>query len=579
VFLLIGSKLLVDSLKREGTKSIFGIPGLYNMPMYDSLIEDIESGELRHILMRHEQAAAHAADGYARATGNVGVCTATAGPGVTNIVTGLITAYQDSSPVVAITGAVNRNAMGKLSFQESDTLGVSFPVTKYAVEVKTIEEIPVWVRNAFYIASTGRPGPVVVDIPRDIQMENIEKVEEPGKVNVHYKPFGTVINMDKVREMATNLLKAEKPVILVGNGVTWANATEEVLKLSEFLGCPVVSTLPGKSAVPADYPLYVGAMGYYGRAEASMVALESDLLLAIGARFSDRTFTSYEEMNDTKKIFMAINLDPTDFTKGIKPDVSMAGNAKVLVNELLKALSKMSRNGTRYAWNRRINELKEYYSQFSHPPDDGHMRPWKILKTLRESLPRDAILTTGVGQHQMWAETHWENLEPRSFFSSTGMGTMGFGLPCAIGAKVGKPEKVVVDYDGDGSFMMTGNNLATAVDENIPVIAVVNDNRTLGLVRQVQDMFQSKRIVGVDYGNSPDILKYAESFGADAFDANNYSDISEFIGKAIRDNVPAVIRVPVDKEELALPTLPPGGKLREVIVSDPRKGNKNTGRL
>ncbi|WP_155951158.1 acetolactate synthase large subunit [Ferroplasma acidiphilum] len=577
--MLIGSKLLVDSLKREGTKSIFGIPGLYNMPMYDSLIEDIESGELRHILMRHEQAAAHAADGYARATGNVGVCTATAGPGVTNIVTGLITAYQDSSPVVAITGAVNRNAMGKLSFQESDTLGVSFPVTKYAVEVKTIEEIPVWVRNAFYIASTGRPGPVVVDIPRDIQMENIEKVEEPGKVNVHYKPFGTVINMDKVREMATNLLKAEKPVILVGNGVTWANATEEVLKLSEFLGCPVVSTLPGKSAVPADYPLYVGAMGYYGRAEASMVALESDLLLAIGARFSDRTFTSYEEMNDTKKIFMAINLDPTDFTKGIKPDVSMAGNAKVLVNELLKALSKMSRNGTRYAWNRRINELKEYYSQFSHPPDDGHMRPWKILKTLRESLPRDAILTTGVGQHQMWAETHWENLEPRSFFSSTGMGTMGFGLPCAIGAKVGKPEKVVVDYDGDGSFMMTGNNLATAVDENIPVIAVVNDNRTLGLVRQVQDMFQSKRIVGVDYGNSPDILKYAESFGADAFDANNYSDISEFIGKAIRDNVPAVIRVPVDKEELALPTLPPGGKLREVIVSDPRKGNKNTGRL
>ncbi|MCL4349049.1 acetolactate synthase large subunit [Ferroplasma acidiphilum] len=577
--MLIGSKLLVDSLKREGTKSIFGIPGLYNMPMYDSLIEDIESGELRHILMRHEQAAAHAADGYARATGNVGVCTATAGPGVTNIVTGLITAYQDSSPVVAITGAVNRNAMGKLSFQESDTLGVSFPVTKYAVEVKTIEEIPVWVRNAFYIASTGRPGPVVVDIPRDIQMENIEKVEEPGKVNVHYKPFGTVINMDKVREMATNLLKAEKPVILVGNGVTWANATEEVLKLSEFLGCPVVSTLPGKSAVPADYPLYVGAMGYYGRAEASMVALESDLLLAIGARFSDRTFTSYEEMNDTKKIFMAINLDPTDFTKGIKPDVSMAGNAKVLVNELLKALSKMSRNGTRYAWNRRINELKEYYSQFSHPPDDGHMRPWKILKTLRESLPRDAILTTGVGQHQMWAETHWENLEPRSFFSSTGMGTMGFGLPCAIGAKVGKPEKVVVDYDGDGSFMMTGNNLATAVDENIPVIAVVNDNRTLGLVRQVQDMFQSKRIVGVDYGNSPDILKYAESFGADAFDANNYSDISEFIGKAIRDNVPAVIRVPVDKEELALPTLPPGGKLREVIVSDPRKGNKNPGRL
>ncbi len=579
MFLLIGSKLLVESLKREGVKDMFGIPGLYNMPMYDSLIEDIESGELRHILMRHEQAAAHAADGYARATGNVGVCTATAGPGVTNIVTGLVTAYQDSSPVVAITGAVNRNSMGKTSFQESDTLGVSFPVTKYAVEVKTIEEIPVWIRNAFYIASTGRPGPVVVDIPRDVQMENIESVKYPDEYNVHYRPFKTVINMDRIREMANNLLKAERPVILVGTGVAWANATEEVLKLSEFLGCPIVSTLPGKSAVPADYPLYVGAMGYYGRAEASMVALESDLLLAIGARFSDRTFTSYNEMQDTKKVFMSINLDPTDLSKGIKTDVSMAGNAKILVNELLKAVSQMSRKSAKYAWNKRINELKEYYSQFSHPADDGHMRPWKILKTLREALPRDAIMTTGVGQHQMWAETHWENLEPRSFFSSTGMGTMGFGLPSAIGAKVGKPDKVVVDYDGDGSFMMTGNNLATAVDENIPIIAIVNDNRTLGLVRQVQDMFQNRRIIGVDYGNSPNILKYAESFGADAFDVHDYPDILEFVGRAIKDNVPAVIRVPVDKEELALPTLPPGGKLKEVIVSDPRKGNKNPGRL
>lgn len=579
MFFLKGSKLLVESLKREGVKDIFGIPGLYNMPMYDSMIEDMESGELRHILMRHEQAAAHAADGYARATGIPGVCTATAGPGVTNIVTGLITAYQDSSPVVAITGAVNRNSMGKLSFQESDTLGVSFPVTKYAVEVKTIEEIPVWVKNAFYIASTGRPGPVVVDVPRDVQMEDIENVKEPEGYTVHYKPFETIINRDSVRKMAEHLLKAERPVLLVGTGVVFANATEEVLKLSEFLGCPVVSTLPGKSAVPADYPLYVGAMGYYGRAEASMAALESDVLLAIGARFSDRTFTSYDEMKDTKKVFMSINLDPTDFAKGIKPDVSMVGNAKVLVNELLKALSQMSRKKTNSAWNKRINELKDYYSQFSHPPDDGHMRPWKILKTLREALPRDAIMTTGVGQHQMWAETHWENLEPRSFFSSTGMGTMGFGLPSAMGAKVGRPDKVVVDYDGDGSFMMTGNNLATAVDENISVIAVVNDNRTLGLVRQVQDMFQNKRIVGVDYGNSPNIVKYAESFGAMAYDVRNYSDLSEFIQAAMKDNVPAVIRVPVDKEELALPTLPPGGKLREVIVSDPRKNNKNTGRL
>ncbi len=570
-----GSKLLIESLKREGVKNIFGIPGLYNMPMYDSFYEDLENGELRHILMRHEQAAAHAADGFARATGIPGVCTATAGPGVTNLVTGLVTAYQDSSPVVAIAGGVNRSSMGKLSFQESDTLGVSFPVSKYAVEIKDITEIPQWIKNAFYIASTGRPGPVVVDIPRDIQMEDIDNVKYPDDVNAHYKPFRTIIDRDALRKTALNLLNAERPVILVGAGVAWANATEEVIKLSEFLGCPVVSTLPGKSSMPADYPLYIGAMGYYGRAEASKAALESDVLFAIGSRFSDRTFTSYNEMSDTKKIFMSVNMDPTDFSKGIRPDLTMQGNAKVLLKELLNVLYALGRKSNLYEWTKRINELKEYYSQFSHPEDDGHLKPWKILKTIREAVPRDTILTTGVGQHQMWAETQWENLEPRSFFSSTGMGTMGFGLPSAMGAKIGKPDKVVIDYDGDGSFMMTGNNLATAVDEHIPVIAIVNDNRTLGLVRQVQDMFQDKRIVGVDYGNSPNIVKYAESFGADAYDVHNYNDLYEYIRKAIKENVPSVLRVPVSKEELALPTLPPGGKLSEVIVSDPRKSSKN----
>ncbi len=571
-----GSKLLVESLKREGVKSIFGIPGLYNMPMYDSLFEDVESGELKHVLMRHEQAAAHAADGYARVTGRPGICTATAGPGVTNLVTGLITAYQDSSPVIAITGSVNRASMGKLSFQESDTLGISFPVSKYAFEVRRIEDIPLSLKNAFFVASTGRPGPVVVDIPRDVQIEDIGDVKYPEHTTVHYRPFKTVVDQDKIRLVASYLLNAERPVILVGTGAMWANATPEVLKLAEFLGCPVVSTLPGKSSMPADFPLYVGAMGYYGRAEASMVALESDVMLSIGARFSDRTFTSYNEMQDTKKKFLSINLDPTDFNKGIKPDIGLQGNAKLLANELLKALTLLGNKHSNYEWNKRVNELKEYYSQFSHPADDGKLRPWKVLKTMRDALPRDVILTTGVGQHQMWAEVYWENLEPRSFFSSTGMGTMGFGLPAAMGAKVGRPDKVVVNYDGDGSFMMTGNNLATAVDEHIPVITIVNDNRTLGLVRQVQDMFQDKRIIGVDYGNSPDIVKYAESFGADAYDVKAYEDIGEFIKKAIRENVPTVIRVPMDKEELALPTLPPGGKLSEMIVSDPRKGNKSS---
>ncbi|SMD31285.1 acetolactate synthase large subunit [Picrophilus oshimae] len=572
----MGSRLIVESLKKQGVKAIFGIPGLYNMPVYDAFLEDVESGQLRHILMRHEQAAAHAADAYARATGFPGVCTATSGPGVTNLVTGLITAYQDSSPVVAITGQVNSSSIGKMSFQESDTPGIMFPVTKYTVQLRSVDEIPFWIEKAFYIASTGRPGPVVVDIPRDLQNTKIDDLKSLNR-KLNYKPFRTIVDRDRISKALSLLLNAERPIMLVGTGVAWSGATDEVIKLSKMLGMPVVSTLPGKSSMPADYPLYLGAMGYYGKAEASMAALESDVMLVVGARLSDRTFTSYNEMAETGKKFIEINIDPGDFMKGIKPDIGIQGDSKLILKEMIKNIPEHALKH-KNEWTKRVKELKDYYEKFYYI-EDRKLKPFKILKTIRESLPRDAIMTTGVGQHQMWAEVFWENLEPRSFFSSTGMGTMGFGLPAAIGAKVGRPDKIVVDFDGDGSFLMTGNNLAVAVDYNIPVIAIVNDNRTLGLVRQVQDMFQNKRIVGVDYGNSPDLVKYAEAFGALGFDVENYDDIKNAIKTAIKEDVPAVIRVPVDKEELALPTLPPGGKLREMIVSDPRKKNNGDSKL
>ncbi|MCY0874466.1 MAG: acetolactate synthase large subunit [Acidianus infernus] len=569
-----GARILVDALKREGVKVIFGIPGLYNMPFYDELFYEIQNQEIRHVLMRHEQGATHAADGFARASGFPGVVTATSGPGATNLVTGMITAYWDSSPVIAITGQVNRSSIGKMAFQESDQPGIFKDITKYVVQLKTASEIPIWIKNAFYIATTGRPGPVLVDIPRDVQLEKIDEVEWPEKPMVRgYKPFRTVIEPEKLKKAAEILVNAEKPIILVGTGVAWSNATTEVLSLAETLICPIVSTLPGKSAIPHDHPLYVGPMGYYGRAEASLAALESDVMLIIGARLSDRTFTSYDEMIETKKKFIMINLDPTDAERAFKVDVAMYGDAKILTRELLNAVIKVGMKKDRSAWMKRVKELKEYYAQFYYQDEPGKIKPWKALKTIRNAIPRDAIVTTGVGQHQMWAEVFWEVLEPRTFLSSTGMGTMGFGLPAAMGAKLARPDKVVVDLDGDGSFMMTGNNLATAVDEHIPVISIIFDNRSLGLVRQVQDLFQNKRIVGVDYGPSPDFVKYAEAFGALGFNADSYEELEKAIKTAIREDLPAVIRLPIDKNELALPTLPPGGKLKQVIVSDPRKNS------
>ncbi|MEJ2771104.1 MULTISPECIES: acetolactate synthase large subunit [unclassified Stygiolobus] len=569
-----GARILVDSLKREGVKVIFGIPGLSNMQIYDAFVEDIQNGELRHVLMRHEQAAAHAADGYARASGVPGVCTATSGPGATNLVTGLITAYWDSSPVIAITGQVPRSSIGKMAFQEADAMGVFEHITKYVVEVKKIEEIPLWVKNAFYIATTGRPGPVVVDIPRDIFYEKMDEVKWPEKPIVRgYKEFPTIIDRQKLKKAAEILINAERPIILVGTGVVWSNATQEVLELAELLHMPIISTFPGKSAIPHDHPLYFGPMGYYGRAEASMAALESDAMLVVGARFSDRTITSYDEMIETRKKFIMINIDPSDGERAIKVDVNLVGNAKILLKELAKAVIELGMKNDNSAWLKRLKEYKEYYAQFYYHDEPNKLKPWKVLKTIRNVIPRDAIVTTGVGQHQMWAEVFWEVLEPRTFLSSTGMGTMGFGLPAAMGAKLAKPDKVVVDLDGDGSFLMTGNNLATAVDEHIPVISVVFDNRTLGLVRQVQDLFFNRRVVGVDYGPSPDFVKLAEAFGALGYNATSYEEIEKSIKAAIREDMPAVIRVPIDKDELALPTLPPGGRLKQVILRDPRKGS------
>lgn len=571
-----GAELTAKTLKDLGVKVIFGIPGLSNMTLYDALVDYVRNEEMKLILMRHEQGAAHAADGYARVLGRPGVCTATSGPGALNLVTGLATAYWDNSPVVAITGQVPRTSIGKMSFQEADIPGVVQNIVKFVIQIRNGSDIPIWLRNAFYIATEGRPGPVVVDVPRDIFNEEI--VDGDAMLSREgirgFKRFPMCADSILIKKAVEILVNAERPLILVGSGAVMSMAADEITILADILIAPIVSTLLGKSAVPNDYPLYIGMMGYYGRAEANIAFLESDAVLVVGARLSDRTITSYRDMVDSKKKFIIINIDPTEIERlPIKVDVALIGDAKTILRKLIDALMNIGVKFERSNWIRRIYEFRDYYSQYYYVDEDNiGLKPWRALKTIRGVLPRDAIVTTGVGQHQMWCGVFWEALEPRTFITSGGMGTMGFGLPAAIGAKVAQPNRIVMDLDGDGSFLMTMNNLSTAVDENIPIIVAIFDNRTLGLVRQVQDLFFGGRIISVDFGSSIDYIRIAEGLGALGFDAQTYEDLVVAIKHSIRENMPSVIRIPIKKDELSLPTLPPGGSLREMILHDPRKG-------
>jgi acetolactate synthase-1/2/3 large subunit len=570
-----GSKLAVETLKQMGLNVIFGIPGLSNMAFYDTLVDYVTSGEIRVILMRHEQGAAHAADGYARASGKPAVCTGTSGPGALNLVTGLATAYWDSSPVIAITGQVPRSSIGKLSFQEADIPGVVANITKFVVQVRRAEELPKWIKAATYIATTGRPGPVVIDIPRDLFNEDVDenrvKWFDGFKVE-GYREFPEIVDPFMVKKAAELLAEAERPLMLVGAGAVWSPAVEEIITLSETLRMPIVSTFLGKAAIPNDYPLYVGMMGYYGRAEANKAFMDSDVVLVVGARLSDRTIPNVRDVIDSKKKLILINIDPTDVYKHssyLPVEAYIIADVRKGLRKLINAIAEVGLKKDRSQWLRRVIEYKEYYAKLYYRDDGKGLKPWKVLKTIRSVLPRDAIVTTGVGAHQMWAGVFWESYAPRTFISSGGMGTMGFGLPAAIGAKVARPDKVVLDLDGDGSFIMTMNNLGTAVDEDIPVIVVVFDNRTLGLVRQVQDLFFNKRIIAVDIGRATDFVKLAEGFGALGFNTQSYEDLEVALKKAMKENVPSVIRVPIARDEKALPTLPPGGSFREMIVYEP----------
>ena len=557
---MIGATALMKSLEKEGVKEVFGLPGGANLPMYDEL----GKSNIRHILVRHEQSAAHMADGFGRVSRKPGVCFATSGPGATNLLTGIATAQADSAPMVAVTGQVPVAMIGKDAFQESDIIGMANPALKYSYQPRTPEEIPTMVKQGFYIAETGRPGPVLLDIPKDVQ-QNEGKFTFPDEVRVPgYHPWADpdITNTARAVEL---LLSAQKPIILAGGGVIISSAFAELQSIAELLMIPVVTTFKGKGAFPENHPLSLGPIGMHGHAEANKLMTEADCVLAIGTRFSDRSVGTFAEFEKNLKI-IHMDVDPAEIGKNQTTSVAVVGDVRASLRIFGKMLmDKAVRTSDDNPWLKHVKEVKQYWRENLkiHP---GEMGAAKILRKLRELLPKESIVTTEVGQHQMWASLFFDAIHPGTFFSSTGLGTMGWGFPAAIGAKTARPDVPVVDIAGDGSFNMTENSLATAVLEDLPVIVFLINNYSLGMVAQWQRTFYDRRMVGVDLKKCPDYVKLAESYGAQGLRAQSMDELDSAIKTALKSDVATVIDIPIDPEEDVLPFVAPGTGLKDMIL-------------
>lgn len=554
---MTGSKAFVKSLENEGVEHIFGISGGSLIPICDDLL----NSDMRFILARHEQGAAHMADGYARVLNKVGVCMATSGPGATNLVTGVATAQIDSSPVVAFTGQVNRNVIGSDAFQECDIIGVSASVTKYNIQVREPSELPEVIKKAFYIANTGRKGSVLVDIPKDCTTLSGEMAFNP---EITFRGYDTdhTPQPQELDWAAQILANAERPILMAGGGVIAAGATDELIALSEALLAPTANTLMGKGAFPNDHPLSLGLCGMHGTQASNTLVPQADVLLVVGSRFSDRTTAKVADFNPNGKI-IHIDIDRSEIDKNVEAMTKVVGDAKLALAGLLERV-KVLRQKPDSAWSKRLDEFRCDWSA-EDDSANGFLRAPKVIRTLRDELPRDAIVTTEVGQNQMWAALHYDAYLPRTFHTSGGLGTMGWGFPASIGAKAAKPEVPVVDIAGDGSFGMTENNLATAVEEELPVIVVVLNNTMLGMVAQWQRLFFDRRYSAVKLKGNPDMVKLAEAYGAEGVRVETLDDFRSAVRRGIKADVPTVIDVPIDPEENVLPMIPPGMGLKDTL--------------
>ena len=564
-----GSQAIVASLEAEGCDTLFGFPGGVVIPLYDALYD---ATNLRHILVRHEQGAVHAADGYARATGKVGVCLATSGPGATNLVTGIANAYLDSIPLVAITGQVRADLIGTDAFQEADVTGITLPIVKHSYLVQSAAEIPQVIHEAFHIASTGRPGPVVIDVPVTAELAELTYRRPDGPHLAGYKP--TVEgHVKQVRAAARAILEAERPVLYVGGGVISAGAADELRALAELVQVPVTTTLMGLGAVDEREPLALGMLGMHGTVTANYAVHECDLLIGVGVRFDDRVTGKLSAFAPQAKAIIHIDVDPAEIGKNVEPSIPIVGDARHVLAALLAELEKMERPaGRTAAWLQKLEGWKTEYPLHYEQPADGTVAPQFVIEEIERVTGGDAVIVTDVGQHQMWSTLYFHYRFPRQWISSGGLGTMGFGLPAAIGAKLGRPDKTVIDVSGDGGFQMTMQELATAVNYNVPVVVAILNNGYLGMVRQWQDLFWNKRYSFTCIEVQPDFAMLAEAFGAKGMRVSSSGDVGDALREAIDSGRPTVIDFKVAAEENVFPMVPAGQSITEMIGGKaPRK--------
>ena len=551
---MTGAEIVIEALKKEKVEVIFGILGGALLPLFDVLYKK----EIKFILTRHEQAAAHMADGYARATGKVGVCIATSGPGATNLVTGIATAYMDSIPIIAITGQVATPLIGNDAFQEADTTGITRPITKYNYLVKDVKDLALTMKEAFYLASSGRPGPVLIDLPVDVQRKET-KYHYPETINVRtYKPTfsGHPLQIKKAAALIEN---SKKPVIYAGGGVILSGASSQLRELAEITNIPVTMTLLGLGGFPGEHPLSLGMLGMHGTRFANYAVMESDLIIAIGARFDDRVTGKIETFAPDAKV-IHIDVDPSAISKNVKVDVPIVGDARNILEELIKKVKPLPLEG----WHQKINDWKIKYP-VTYKKDDK-LRPQYVIEQIYQLTKGEAIITTEVGQNQMWAAQFCKYSKPRTFLTSGGLGTMGYGFPAAIGAQLGCPGKVIFDIAGDGSFQMNIQELTTAVVNHIPVKIAILNNGYLGMVRQWQELFYGKRYSYTSLGEGPDFVKVAKAFGARGIRVNKKSEVKKAIEEAIAEKkLPTVIDFHVEPEENVFPIVPAGAGLNQMI--------------
>jgi acetolactate synthase-1/2/3 large subunit len=560
-----GSQILLECLLLEGVETVFGYPGGTVINIYD----DLMNYPIKHILTRHEQAAVHAADGYARATGRVGVAIATSGPGATNTITGIATAYMDSIPLVIITGQVPTALIGNDAFQEADICGITRPITKHNYLVKDVKDLARIVKEAFYIARTGRPGPVLIDLPKDVQLASA-KFEYPDTVELRgYKPTYSG-NQRQVEKAVKMILAARQPVIYVGGGVTLSDASEELRQFAETIQAPVTTTLMGMASFPKQHPLSLGMLGMHGTYYANMAVTHSDLLIAVGARFDDRVTGKIATFAPHAKI-IHVDIDPTSIKKNVRVDLPIVGDLRDVLQKMVLELREHGdavRSLVEAAppWHEQIAGWKKQHPM-AYKPSSTTIKPQFVIEKLCELSNDDAIVTTEVGQHQMWTAQFFEFRRPRTFLSSGGLGTMGFGLPAALGAQAAFPERQVIDVSGDGSFQMNSQELATLVQYRLPVKIVILNNNFLGMVRQWQQLFFNKRYSQTCLELPIDFVKLAEAYGATGLRATKPEEVEEVIRKAFATPGPVIMEFKVAREENVLPMVPAGAGLNEMVLA------------